>query len=112
VISFHINSGLATALVIGIPSVTIAAYSYWLSLRAKREAALTQRSTVDAAAYERAKDLYESAIRELRNQVKDLHDGIARIRAELADTRQTLSAQIETLTQANRDLLERLNRKR
>ena len=85
--SIHLNSDLITALVIGIPATLVAIGSYWLSLRARRETADATSDQVDAAAYIRAKDLYESAISELRQQGTELRAEIGRLHEEIDELR-------------------------
>lgn len=82
-----LNSAVITALVVGIPSVIVALAAYALSNRASRETATASHQQIDAGAYTRARELYESAIAELRNQVADLHTEMGRMRAELDTTR-------------------------
>ena len=85
--SVHLNSAVATALVIGIPSLVVAIATYWLATRAHSESANATRVQIDAEAYSRARELYESAITSLREQVADLRAEVARLRDELADMR-------------------------
>ena len=88
---------MASALAIGIPSVTVAIASYAFSAKANRAAAEADRDKVDADAYIRAKELYESTIDELRQE-------IVRLKEDLRDVREQLAA----LRAANRALTERL----
>jgi predicted RNase H-like nuclease (RuvC/YqgF family) len=88
--TISINSTLITALAIGIPSLIVAIGTYWLSTRARGESMDAYKHKVDAEAYTRAKDLYESAITALRKQAQDLRDELAEVRLEVEDMRRKL----------------------
>ena len=79
----HLNSADVTGLIVGIPSTIIAVAAYFLSVRSGRDAASASRVQIDAEAYTRAKDLYESAIAALRQQVDDLRSEVAALRGQL-----------------------------
>ena len=79
----HLNSAVVTGLIVGIPSTIIAVAAYFLSVRSDRDAASASRVQIDAEAYTRAKDLYESAIAALRQQVDDLRGEVAALRGQL-----------------------------
>ena len=79
----HLNSAVVTGLIVGIPSTIIAVAAYFLSVRSGRDAASASRVQIDAEAYTRAKDLYESAIAVLRQQVDDLRSEVAALRGQL-----------------------------
>jgi septal ring factor EnvC (AmiA/AmiB activator) len=74
------SGSLFDTLVIGLPSLTLAGLGYLSSQHAHRDTVIAARVPVDAAAYDRARGLYESVIHQLR-------DDIAGLRAELADAR-------------------------
>jgi phage shock protein A len=92
-----IGSSVASTLAIGIPSVTVAVASYAFSAKANRAAAAANRDKVDADAYIRAKELYESTIAELRLEITRLKDDLHEMRGEL-----------NGLRAANRELTDRL----
>lgn len=94
-----ITGPVVTTLVVGVPSAAAAVASYIFSIHAHREAAATSKNKVDADAYLRAKELYESAISELRLEIE-------RLKTELHDMRE----QITTLEVANEELQKRLRR--
>ena len=79
----HLNSAVVTGLIVDIPSTIIAVAAYFLSVRSGRDAASASRVQIDAEAYTRAKDLYESAIAALRQQVDDLRGEVAALRGQL-----------------------------
>jgi len=83
----RLNTALITALLIGIPSVLVAVGSYWLSLRARREQGEAQQQLVDAQAFSRAREVYESAIAELRQQLAELRQENRDLRARTPRSR-------------------------
>jgi cell division protein FtsB len=82
-----INQTTVSTLIVGIPSFLIALAAYLLSARTRRQAIAGAKDKVDAEAYLRAKEVYESAIAALRAEITDLHADIARLKAELAEVR-------------------------
>lgn len=82
-------------LVVGVPSVIIAVSSYFFATKAHREAVAEAKGKVDAEAYTRAKDLYESAISELRTQVAELRTESARQRERVTQLEQEAAARVQ-----------------
>ena len=80
----------ASTLIVGIPSVVIAAASYAFAVRARRQSVEEASRKVDAEAYLRARDLYESSLAELRMQVTELREEVDRLKDELAVTQDRL----------------------
>ncbi|HEY5959976.1 MAG TPA: hypothetical protein VIV60_25660 [Polyangiaceae bacterium] len=85
------SESLITALLVGIPSVIIAFVAYLFSTRAQKLTAQTGQAGIDAAAYDRARVLYESAITQSRAEVADLREEIGRLKAELNEVRGRLA---------------------
>jgi uncharacterized small protein (DUF1192 family) len=77
-------SSTEATLLIGLPSLAVAATSLALSARAQYRMRVVAEDKADALAYTSAQKLYESSIAELRTQIADLHGEVARLKAELA----------------------------
>lgn len=75
-----LSDAVVASLAIGVPSLVVAVSTFWLATRAKRESMRNEHDKVDAEAYTRAKELYESAIAELRREAIDLREENARLR--------------------------------
>lgn len=90
--SAAVNAPLVTGLVIGIPSLIVAIGTYWLSTSAQRTTMQAHRGKVDAEAYIRARELYESAITELRAQAAELRTEVDRRDTRIAVLEAALSA--------------------
>jgi chromosome segregation ATPase len=73
-----------TTIIVGIPTVILAAASYVFSRRVHQDAISANKYRVDSEAYIRAKELYESTISELRKDAAECHAEIERIKMEMA----------------------------
>ena len=93
------NSQVIAGIAIGAPSLLIAFVSFIYATKARTETAIAGRSKVDADAYSRAKDVYESAIRTLQAEALELRAEIARQKIEVAE----LTARVGVLEQQLRD---------
>jgi peptidoglycan hydrolase CwlO-like protein len=86
-------SDVATIL-LGLMTISIAFFAYRLSVRANKAQSDSTKTLVDAQAYERAKVLYESAIKtvtdesdRLRTEVSSLHEEVSKLRTEVGRLR-------------------------
>ena len=68
----------------GAVTAIVAASSFWLSARAARVQHQATVKGVDAAAYDRARQLYESSIEMLQAETRRLETQVADLRAEVA----------------------------
>lgn len=96
-------------LIIGFIGVIAALGTIWLSGRAARAQSHAVVKGVDAAAYDRARSLYESAIDNLQEETRRLEAQVTSLRAEVAavhDQAGLLQAEIRKLRQSN-DALRR-----
>jgi uncharacterized coiled-coil DUF342 family protein len=73
-------NSVVLGLLFGGVGAAIAVLSYLSATKANREQAKVQRLGVDAAAYSRAKDIYESALAALRQEVIDMRAETLRVR--------------------------------
>ena len=90
-------SSAAASLLIGVPSLAIAALTFWFATRAHRQqmAAAGARETsagiaAEAGAYTRAQAIDEAVIAELRRRIDSLRAEVDHLTAELAATRTQL----------------------
>ena len=100
---------IAGSLAIGVVTAIIAVAAFWLSARAARAQHAAVAKGVDAAAYDRARELYESAIDNLQEETRRLEAQVASLRAEVAqvhDQAGLLQAEIRKLRSSN-DALRR-----
>ena len=92
-----INSSLVATLAVGLPSISLAAGSYVLATKATHATAMAQQHTVDAEAYERARESYDAALATVREDAAELRAEVSRLRAEIVELR----AEIARLTVVN-----------
>ena len=103
------SAGALSVLIIGVLGLIVAIATIWLSGHAARTQAGAAVKGVDAAAYDRARELYESAIDNLQEETRRLEAQVASLRAEVAavhDQAGLLQAEIRKLRQSN-DALRR-----
>jgi predicted RNase H-like nuclease (RuvC/YqgF family) len=81
------NASIVASLAVGGPSVIVAAASYVFATRAHRETARVENMKVDAAAFDRAKMIYEGAIATLQSEVANLKTEVRDLHAEIAGLR-------------------------
>lgn len=86
-------SSTEATLLIGVPSLAVAAVSLALSARAQHRMRVVAEDKADAQAYDSARKVYESSLAELRQQVTDLRGEVTRLKAELA----AVTAELERL---------------
>jgi len=91
-------SSAVVSLLIGIPSLGIAAATFWFATRAHRQqmAAAQGREdsaaiTAEAGAYTRARVIDESTIAELRRQIDSLRTEVDHVTGELDEARARLA---------------------
>ncbi|MER7126734.1 hypothetical protein [Micrococcus luteus] len=99
-----IDASVIAAVVAGLAAVVGA----WFSYRASTRATAVEGSKVDAAAYERARAIYESALQTLEDQLVKLRERMTELNQQLAqeqDTSNAMRAQIREL-RSQVDLLE------
>lgn len=90
------DPSVLVAIVAGIAAVVGALFSF----RASTRATSLESSKVDAAAYERAKSIYEGSLRELERQLERMREQMDRVNTQLAteqDTSSALRTQLRTL---------------
>jgi predicted nucleic acid-binding Zn-ribbon protein len=93
---------------IAIISVTVAAAAFYGANRATRTQAAAASHAVDAAAYTRATDIYESTIAALRAEITRLSTEISEAREDIRAARTDMAA----LQQSNRELTAELTQYR
>ena len=74
------SSALIVEILLGVLTVTVSIVAYISANRANREQARLGVVTVDAAAYERARQNYESALETVRSEVNELRDQVQLLR--------------------------------
>lgn len=101
------STSLAVEILLGLLTAAIATAAFFAATRANRAQAQAAETAVDAEAYKRAKEIYESAIGSLKDQTRDLHDQVVNLQTEVSRLR-TQSADLQTevtqLRSSNRDL--------
>ncbi len=83
----------------GVIAAVVALVSFWLSARVARIQNDASRHAVDADAYRRGVEIYESTIDNLRQEVKDLREEI-----------RSLHKEVGQLRQSNRELLDEISK--
>lgn len=81
-------------------ATAVSAAAFLSASRARRATAEASKSAVDAGAYGRAKEIYDSAIDQLQASVAELRAEINRLRSQAAD----LSGEITRLRATNEEL--------
>lgn len=106
------SASLIVEILLGLLTAFVAIAALFVGLRANRAQAHAAEIAVDAGAYQRAKDIYESAIGSLKDQTRDLHDQVvnlqtevSRLRAQSAD----LQTEVTQLRSSNTDLRKQIS---
>ena len=98
------STALVVEIILGLLTAAIAGAAYFAATRANRAQSDATKMGVDAAAYSRARELYESAITaqgsSLRGQITDLSAEVTRLRLQGVD----LSAEVTRLRLQGADL--------
>jgi peptidoglycan hydrolase CwlO-like protein len=84
--SASVFAAIATAV-----STVVAVIAFFLAARANAKTAREKQDKVDADAYIRAKDLYESIITQLRGETKDLRVEVTQLKNDLDDVKHRFS---------------------
>jgi predicted nucleic acid-binding Zn-ribbon protein len=102
-----VSASLVVEVLLGLLTAAVAVAALFSATRANRAQSQAAAAAVDAGAYERAREIYESAIGSLKNQTTDLHtevvslrDEVTRLRAQSADLRD----EVTRLRSSNTDL--------
>jgi peptidoglycan hydrolase CwlO-like protein len=96
-----VNAQLAVEVLLGLLTAVVAVAAFFSAQKANQAQARAQVTAVDAAAYGRAKAIYESAIEALQSQTADLHEQV-----------EALSTEVDRLRTANNDLSGEVGRLR
>jgi chromosome segregation ATPase len=88
------------AAVIGILAATIAYATFRLSARANKSQADASKAVVDAQAYERAKVLYESMIKTVKDEADHLRVQVGRLESTVDDLQTANTALTHTIAEA------------
>lgn len=102
---------LFTEVILGLLTAVVAVAAYLSAQKANQAQAKAQATAVDAAAYGRAKEIYEGAIEALQSQTADLHDQVEQLGAEVGRLRSAntrLSGEVDRLRSANTDLKQQI----
>ena len=112
------DSSLIVEILLGVLSVAIAFGSYIGASRVNRAQAETATTEIDAQAYQRAREIYESAIdaleehvNRLKVQMVALGEEVTKLQASNAELHYTnirLNVQVKELQSANHDLEHQL----
>jgi chromosome segregation ATPase len=105
------DQSVIVAICLGIPAAVISVLAFWASTRANRVQDEATVVAVDAAAYDRAKGLYEASIKllqdqvmEFRTQVKSLEGEVTKLRNQSA----SLESEVVKLRMSNYQLSQEL----
>lgn len=96
---------------VAVVTTSIAAAAFFQATKANRSQSQAAVTAIDAAAYERAKSLYESAIDTLNDQTTHLHDQVVNLQTEVSRLRSQsadLQSEVTRLRVSNTDLKEQL----
>jgi predicted nucleic acid-binding Zn-ribbon protein len=102
-----VSTTLAVEILLALLATGLSAAAFFAATRANRAQADAAESAVDAAAYQRAKDIYESAIDSLKGQTRDLHDQVVNLQTEVSRLRlqsADLQTEVVQLRGSNADL--------
>lgn len=96
--------GVAFNILVAVIATAATAAAFYGANRATKLRAATDNRAVDAAAYARATDIYESTIHALRDEIARLTEDVKAARQEIA----TVSVEVTQLRDANAHLLHEL----
>lgn len=105
------SAQLFTEVILGLLTAVVAVAAYLSAQKANQAQAKAQTTAVDAAAYGRAKAIYEGAIEALQSQTADLHEQVEQLSAEVSRLRSAntdLSDEVGQLRSANADLKRKI----
>jgi septal ring factor EnvC (AmiA/AmiB activator) len=106
------STALIVEIILGVFTAGIAAIALIVGLRANKEQAKASSEAVDAMAYGRAKDIYESAIESLKEQTRALHDQVVDLQTEVSRLRTQsadLQSEVSRLRSSNAELRATIN---
>lgn len=98
---------LITEVLLALLTAAIAAAALFFGIRANQAQAKAATTAVDAAAYERAREIYEGALGALKSQTSDLHEQVVSLQSEVSRLRvqsADLTSEVTRLREANTDL--------
>jgi predicted RNase H-like nuclease (RuvC/YqgF family) len=93
----NMDSTVVVEILLGLLTVTVGFVTFIAASRTQRQQSVADQTAVDAAAYERAKEIYESALQTLheewsstRSELLTARSEIMSLRAEIARLREEL----------------------
>lgn len=105
------NASIIVEVLLGLLTFAVAAAAYFAAQQANRSTAKASTVAVDAAAYGRAKQIYEGALDALQSQTADLHEQVEALSDEVGRLRSAnieLSDEVGRLRNANTDLKRKI----
>lgn len=99
------STSLIIQILLGLLVIILPTAVWFASTRAIRAQSGAAKGAVDAAAYGRAKDIYEGALDQLRTEVSDLRAEIARLR----QANEGLASQVQHLSEVNITLRDQIS---
>lgn len=94
------SESLVVEILLGVLALAIGIGSFVGASRAAKVQAIGVRRGVEAGAYQRATDIYESAITSMESQMTRLREETVRLRQEIA----ALNTEVDKLHVSNREL--------
>lgn len=79
-------------ILLGVITIAIGFTTFWLATKSTRIQSGAAVKAVDAEAFKRAKEIYESALDAVREELVETRSDLASARSELVDTRNDLAA--------------------
>jgi predicted nucleic acid-binding Zn-ribbon protein len=107
-----VSTTLVVEILLALLATGLSAAAFFAATKANRTQAQAATTAVDAAAYERAKSLYESAIDTLQGQTGALHDQVVNLQTEVSRLRTQsadLQSEVTRLRVSNSDLREQVS---
>lgn len=105
------SASLVVEVFLGLLTAAVAAAAFFSAQKANRAQAQASTIAVDAAAYSRAKQIYEGALDALQSQTADLHEQVEALSDEVGRLRSAnieLSDEVGRLRSANTDLKRKI----
>lgn len=93
-------------MIVGAAAVAVTVSIYFVAAKANKTQLRMQQGAVDAAAYERAKIIYEGAINTLQGEIDSLRGEMSRLR----DANESMSAEMARVRALNREMQGEVNR--